>query len=289
MSGAQAGGAPCGLVALGDSITNGHGEPMLGVHPQSWAQWLAQALDVPFHGLASDGARAADVLREQVPRLRGPYAIGCVFVGVNDARSVDWDADAFARDLRAVVAAVAAVAARVALCTVPSDLGRPPAAPKPRHASAIVRDVAAGVGGGGSGSGADAGASASAGSGTGASAGSGASASASAGFGSGSGSGGIGPGADAARAGATVVVDLDDLAGPRLMLPDAVHPTALGQAVIAERAARALRASGVGVPRSPLALAEVDRSARARARWRARRAWLLAQDLRRRAVERASR
>ncbi|HSD76003.1 MAG TPA: GDSL-type esterase/lipase family protein, partial [Solirubrobacteraceae bacterium] len=223
MSGAQAGGAPCGLVALGDSITNGHGEPMLGVHPQSWAQWLAQALDIPFHGLASDGARAADVLREQVPRLRGPYAIGCVFAGVNDARAVDWDADAFARDLRAVVAAVAAVAARVVLCTVPSDLGRPPAAPKPRHASAIVRDVAAGVGAGGG-----RGVAGASGTGPGADA-------------ADVGGGGGGPGAretvpGGVAGGGVVVVDLDDLAGPRLVLPDAVHPTALGQVVIAERA-----------------------------------------------------
>ena len=59
-----------GLVALGDSITNGHGEPALGVHPQSWAQWLAEALDAPFLKLATDGATAADVLAEQVPRLR---------------------------------------------------------------------------------------------------------------------------------------------------------------------------------------------------------------------------
>jgi lysophospholipase L1-like esterase len=224
-------GTPSGLVALGDSITNGHGEPMLGVHAQSWAQWLAQALDVPFHGLAADGARAADVRREQVPRLRGPYAVGVVFAGVNDARSEDWDAAAFERDLRTIAAAVAGAAERIALCTPPADLGRPTAAPKPREASAAVRRVAA-----------DAGA---------------------------------------------VVVDLGDLGGVRLMLPDAVHPTALGQVVIAERAAVALRAAGVVVPGSPLALADVHRSARARARWRLRAARLHAQDLRRRALERA--
>jgi lysophospholipase L1-like esterase len=231
---ADAGAQPSGrgLVALGDSITNGHGEPMLGVHAQSWAQWLAQALDVPFHGLAADGARAADVLREQVPRLRGPYAVGCLFVGVNDARALDWDAAAFERDLRAIVAAVAPAIGLLLLCTVPSDLGRPPAAPKPREASATIRRVAHGA--------------------------------------------------------SAIVVDLDDLAGRRLMLPDAVHPTALGQAVIAERAAAALRAAGVDVPRSPLALAEPHRSARARARWALRRTRLLGQDLRRRAVERVT-
>jgi lysophospholipase L1-like esterase len=220
------------LVALGDSITNGHGEPMLGVHPQSWAQWLAQALDVPFHGLAADGARAPDVLREQVPRLRGPYAVGCVNVGVNDARALDWDAAAYERDLREIVAAVGAAARVAVLCTIPADLGRPRAAPKPAEASAIVRRVAAAAG--------------------------------------------------------AAVVALDDLAGAPLLLPDAVHPTALGQAVIAERAAAALRAAGVEVPRSPLELADVDRSARARGRWRLRHARLLGQDLRRRAVERVT-
>jgi lysophospholipase L1-like esterase len=247
-----------GVVALGDSITNGHGEPALGVHPQSWAQWLAEALDAPFLKLATDGATAADVLAQQVPRLRaaaaagapgagsiaaasGPgaggiaaaprFALACIYVGVNDTRSLDWDAAAYERDLRAIAAAAREHAERVLLCTVPRDLGRPRAAPKPAQASAVVRAVA--------------------GEGTGA-----------------------------------IVVDLDDLAGPPLLLPDAVHPTALGQLEIAVRAAAALRAAGVPVPRDPRDLADVHDSRRATARHRARLAVLLARDLRRRAVER---
>ena len=94
--------------------------------------------------------------------------------------------------------------------------------------------------------------------------------------------------AEAAEVGA-VVVELGDLGGRTLVLPDAVHPTALGQAVIAERAAWSLRAAGIPVPGSPLALADPDRSARARARWHARSARLLGQDLRRRALEAAGR
>jgi len=131
-----------GLVALGDSITRGRGEPALGVHAQSWAQWLAEALELPFTSLAADGARAADVLREQVPALAGPYDVGCLWIGVNDARSIDWDAAAFERDLRAIVAALGGACARVLLVTVPADLGRPRAAPKPRAASAAIRVVA---------------------------------------------------------------------------------------------------------------------------------------------------
>src|SRR3954468_5067733 len=88
-----------GLVALGDSTPNGHGEPALGVHPQSWAQWVAEVLGLPFTKLATDGAQAADVLREQVPRLDAPYDVGCVFAGVNDVRAPGFDAAVFARDM----------------------------------------------------------------------------------------------------------------------------------------------------------------------------------------------
>jgi hypothetical protein len=214
-----------GLVALGDSITNGRGEPALGVHPQSWAQWVAEVLELPFTKLASDGARTADVLREQVPRLRGPYDVGCVYTGVNDVRALDFDADAYARDLRAIATAVAAASERVVLCTIPADLGRPRAAPKPRTASGIVRRVAGEAHG--------------------------------------------------------LVTDLDDLAGAPWLLPDAVHPTAVGQLEIADRAARTL-----GAPRLPSSTVEVHDSRRARGRFAARHGALLASDLRRRVVER---
>jgi lysophospholipase L1-like esterase len=214
-----------GLVALGDSITNGHGEPALGVHAQSWAQWLAEALELPFTKLATDGALAADVLREQVPRLHGPYDVGCVYAGVNDVRVPAFDPAAYERDLRAIADAVGAASARLVLCTIPADLGRPRATPKPRIASAIVRRVAA-------------------------------------------------------ESEATVV-DLDDLAGAPWLLPDAVHPTAIGQLEIADRAARALDAA-----RLPSATVEVHDSRRARARFAARFGVMLASDLRRRAAER---
>jgi lysophospholipase L1-like esterase len=214
-----------GLVAVGDSITNGHGEPALGVTMQSWAQWLAEALELPFTKLARDGARAADVLRDLVPRLQGPYDVGCVYVGVNDTRALDWDADAFERDAGAIVDAVAACSERLLVCTIPTDLGRPRAAPKPQAASAILR-------------------------------------------------------AAAARHGAAIV-DLDDLAGPPWVLPDGVHPTAVGQLEIADRAARTLNAS-----RAPSSSVEVFDSRRAYARFTARWGALLAKDLRRRAIER---
>jgi len=214
-----------GLVALGDSITNGRGEPALGVPMQSWAQWLAEALELPFTKLARDGARTADVLEVLVPRLAGPYDVGCLYVGVNDVRSSDWDSAAFERDVRAMLAALAACSGRRLVCTMPTDLGRPSCAPKPSAANAVLRAVARDC--------------------------------------------------DAA------VAALDDLAGRPWLLPDAVHPTALGQLEIADRAARAL-----GAPRRPSAAIEVHDSRRAHARFTARWGVLLAGDLRRRAVER---
>jgi lysophospholipase L1-like esterase len=136
-----------GLVALGDSITRGRGgTPALGVHFQSWAQWLAEALELPFTNLAADGALAADVLAEQVPRLAGPYDVGCLYVGVNDTRAVGWEAAGFERDVRAIVAALEASCDRVVVVAPPHDLGRPRAAPKPAEAGAVLRRVAADAG-----------------------------------------------------------------------------------------------------------------------------------------------
>ncbi|HEX2084507.1 MAG TPA: GDSL-type esterase/lipase family protein [Solirubrobacteraceae bacterium] len=134
---------PCrlGVLALGDSITNGHGGMQSGLGSQSWAQWLAQALELPFTKLARDGATARDVVTEQLPAIRGErYDVGCVYVGVNDARSADWDAGAYERDLDAILRALAERCDRVVVLTLPLRLGIPPAgADLPSVNAAIVR------------------------------------------------------------------------------------------------------------------------------------------------------
>ena len=82
-----------GVLAFGDSITNGGGELQWGVALQSWALWVARGLGLPYTGCAVDGARAADVVRAQIPafaaRGRDPDArfdVGCLYAGVNDVR-----------------------------------------------------------------------------------------------------------------------------------------------------------------------------------------------------------
>ena len=59
-----------GVVALGDSITNGGGELQWGVALQSWALWVARGLGLPFTTFAVDGAQVAHVARQQVPAWR---------------------------------------------------------------------------------------------------------------------------------------------------------------------------------------------------------------------------
>jgi lysophospholipase L1-like esterase len=220
---------PCrkGLVAVGDSITAGEGSMALGVTPLSWAQWLARALDLPFSNYAVNGATAADMLREQLPRVRADYDVAVLYAGVNDVRSGDWDPAAYARDLDALAAGLAARAPRLLMLTLPLDLGRPTSAPKPAAASAIVRDVAQ-------------------------------------------------------RHGAAVA-DLGDFGGWTLVLPDVVHPTALGQLDIADRAARALGAV------DPLPSALAPTFSHGRARYAPAHARMLWHDLVRRGYKRVRR
>ncbi len=58
-----------GVLALGDSITNGGGELQWGVALQSWALWMARGLGLPYTGMATDGATAGDVVRRQIPAV----------------------------------------------------------------------------------------------------------------------------------------------------------------------------------------------------------------------------
>ena len=136
---------PCrkGLIALGDSITVGEGSMALGITPLSWAQWLAKALDLPYTSYAFNGAMTADVLAEQLPRVRFDYDVATLYAGVNDVRQATFDAAAYERDLDAVAAALAARSARLLMLTLPEDLGRPTSAPKPVAANAAVQRVAA--------------------------------------------------------------------------------------------------------------------------------------------------
>ena len=134
-----------GVLALGDSITNGGGELQWGVALQSWALWTARGLALPFTGLAADGARASGVVARQLPAVppHARYDVGCLYVGVNDVRAPDFDADAFARDHRAALAFLAERCDRVLTATFPLDLGRPRAGRLAEGNAAVERNARA--------------------------------------------------------------------------------------------------------------------------------------------------
>jgi lysophospholipase L1-like esterase len=200
---------------------------MLGVRCQSWALWLASALDLPYTGLARNGAVASQARDEQLPRLQGPYDLACVYLGVNDVRNSGFELAAFAEALDEVLGAVGRAAERVLIATIPVELGRPPA-PSVRiaGANAAIERLAGEHG--------------------------------------------------------ASVCDLSGLRGWKLVLPDTVHLTALGQLHVAGLAARAL-----GAERSPLELANPHRSLRAHVRYAVTtHAAAVGRDRRRRFVER---
>jgi lysophospholipase L1-like esterase len=122
-----------GVLAFGDSITNGGGELQWGVALQSWALWTARGLGLPYTGFAEDGARAADVVARQIPALQdrlpadARFDVGALYIGVNDVRALDFDAAGFDRDVRAALGVLAERCDRVLGCSIPRDLGRPPA------------------------------------------------------------------------------------------------------------------------------------------------------------------
>lgn len=200
-----------GVLAFGDSITNGAGEYQRGVALQSWAMWTARGLGLPYTPHAVDGALASDVVDLQLPLWRdtaahpdGRYDLGCIYVGTNDVRRPDWDPERFAGELAAVHGALAERCERRLAVTLPLDLGRPRAGAKVEEANTAIESAAA--------------------------------------------------------LGGALVLDLRGFRGRNLMMADEVHPTALGQVAIAERALAVLEADGMAVRVRPSELISYDRS-----------------------------
>jgi lysophospholipase L1-like esterase len=136
-----------GVLALGDSITNGGGELQWGVALQSWALWLARGLGLPYSPHAVDGARVEDVLRAQVPAVGdGRYDLGCLYIGVNDVRALDWEREPFERGHSAVLAFLRERCDRLLTLTVPVDLGRPRAGAKVAEVNAAIEASARAAG-----------------------------------------------------------------------------------------------------------------------------------------------
>ncbi|MEU4083652.1 SGNH/GDSL hydrolase family protein [Streptomyces aureus] len=130
---------PVRFVALGDSLTEGVGDPV-GDRWRGWAELLAPGLvpaDTPvdFTNLAVSGAQTRDVLERQTPAaLALDPDIVSVVIGVNDTLRYTFDIHAVAERLDTVYAAFRARKAVVLTACLPdpgSMLGLPGALARP--------------------------------------------------------------------------------------------------------------------------------------------------------------
>ncbi|MEY9966239.1 lysophospholipase L1-like esterase [Streptacidiphilus sp. MAP12-16] len=104
---------PLRMVALGDSLTEGLGDPAADGGWRGWAALLADGLAthpsaVDLRNLAVSGALTADVMNRQLPAARAhrPH-VATVVVGVNDTLRAGYDIHAVARNLDTTLAALA--------------------------------------------------------------------------------------------------------------------------------------------------------------------------------------
>ena len=130
---------PLRFVALGDSLTEGVGDPV-GEHRRGWAALLADGLapeDAPveFTNLAVSGAQSRDVLERQTPAgLALLPDLVSVVIGVNDTLRCTFDIHAVAARLDQVYAAFTAQGAVLLTACLPDPgamLGLPGALARP--------------------------------------------------------------------------------------------------------------------------------------------------------------
>jgi len=137
------------VLAFGDSITNGGGELQWGVAMRSWAEWVARGLGLPFTNYALDGNRAIDVVHGQIPAFirqavepDARYDLGCLYIGVNDVRALDWDPAAFNLEFRRALGFLLRRCDRVLSLTAPLELGRPRAGTKVAAMNQLIESAA---------------------------------------------------------------------------------------------------------------------------------------------------
>ncbi|MFI5955148.1 SGNH/GDSL hydrolase family protein [Cryptosporangium sp. NPDC051539] len=113
------------FAALGDSVTEGLGDPLPGGGWRGWAALLAESFGGPaFVNLATSGATTLRVLDEQLPSaLRFAPTMASVVVGVNDVLRPGFDPSAIEDRLDSVVGALCASGAVVLTARMPDAGG----------------------------------------------------------------------------------------------------------------------------------------------------------------------
>ena len=124
------------IAALGDSLTEGLGDPTSDGAWRGWAALLAGGLRplaeaVELRNLAVSGARTPDVLHRQLPLARQHRPqLASVVVGVNDTLRASYDIADVARNLDTTMAALTADGALLLTACLP-DPGRMLGLPAP--------------------------------------------------------------------------------------------------------------------------------------------------------------
>jgi len=130
---------PVELAALGDSGMAGVGvREVEKTLPAQVARRVADRLGRPVHvvGYGRSGARTADVLAEQVPRVRGAVDVAVVLVGVNDViRLRPWPR--LAQDVTQLLDALCVLGAPVVLSSLPEFRAMTAIPPVPRLGLAV--------------------------------------------------------------------------------------------------------------------------------------------------------
>lgn len=117
-------------VAIGDSFTEGIGDPRPDGRDRGWADRVAQALgegrsDFTYANLAIRGRKVHEIVAEQVPLAvqMGPDLVSFAG-GINDALRRSWDLTGLTEDLSDALAALSTTGARIVIVTYGRPSGR---------------------------------------------------------------------------------------------------------------------------------------------------------------------
>lgn len=121
-----------GIIAIGDSLTNGRTPDVAGVPGKSWARWVAEAAGLPYEQHAKGGYTSTQIVETFLPEVTGQYKLGMFSMGTNDALT-GFDAELFRLNVKTTAARMLEHCERVAVLSVPYS----------PVADAIVREVAA--------------------------------------------------------------------------------------------------------------------------------------------------
>ncbi len=108
-------------VAIGDSLTEGYGDDVLGYETCSWPEHLSKMLQIPtFHNLGQSGLRSEEVIDFQLQQALAlkPDLIS-ITAGGNDMLQKKWNKRRFEKNMRHLLDHACQDSRTVLTCTIP--------------------------------------------------------------------------------------------------------------------------------------------------------------------------